>query len=137
MIGRSAQSPYERITALEAAINAGIAREAVLSSENAVLRQSLQAARADVDKLLVGHQDSQRLLLQGVDDLRQMVKAGKGALPTGVVQRVSADEAEVKESADGILWKAKHDQLLTRFVALESKSRRMASQLHDLGVDVD
>ena len=38
---------------------------------------------------------------------------------------------------DSILWKARHDQLLQRFVALDAKCRKMAAQLHDLGADVD
>lgn len=137
LVGQDTLNPYQRIVALEEAINNSVAREQVLAAENAVLKNSLASARSDVDKLLAGHQDSQRMLLQGVDDLRQMVKAGQGAMPQGVVEAERQKSAPAEQSGDAILWKARHDQLLTRFVALDEKCRKMAGQLHELGVDVD
>jgi hypothetical protein len=136
LIGRGAKSLPQRIAALEDALNSSLAREKVLEAENRALKDSLTSARADVDKLLAGHQDSQRMLLQGVDDLRQMVKAGQGAMPPAVIA-TKRQKAAGDDTGDGILWKARHDQLLQRFVALDAKNRKMSSQLHDLGVDVD
>jgi hypothetical protein len=136
LIGRGAKSLPQRIAALEDALNASLGREKVLEAENQALRESLTSARADVDKLLAGHQDSQRMLLQGVDDLRQMVKAGQGGMPPAVIA-AERQKAAGDDTGDGILWKARHDQLLQRFVALDAKNRKMSSQLHELGVDVD
>lgn len=136
-IGRGAKTDAERVTALEKAIDASLSRERKLVAENQVLKTSLDSARADLDKLLTAHQDSQRLLLQSVDDLRQMVKAGQGAMPQGVLEAERQKSAPAEQSGDAILWKARHDQLLTRFVALDEKCRKMAGQLHELGVDVD
>ncbi len=136
LIGRGASTFPQRIAVLEDAINSSLARERVLVAENQVLRASLADARADLDKLLVAHQDSQRLLLQGVDDLRQMLKAGQqGDLRPAVPVRERG--IPMRDDADGVLWKARHDQLLERFVALEAKTRKMAGQLHELGVDAD
>lgn len=137
LVGQETTNPYQRIVALEDAINASIEREQCLATENAVLKASLEAARADVDKLLAGHQDSQRLLLQGVNDLRQMVKAAaQNPLPQGIIE-AERQKAAPAPTDDSILWKARHDQLLQRFVALDAKNRKLAAQLHDLGVDVD
>lgn len=136
LIGRGASTFPQRIAALEDAINSSLARERVLDAENQVLRASLADARADLDKLLVAHQDAQRLLLQGVDDLRQMLKAGQQ--PSAL--RPSAPAIERGPDArdgDGVLWKARHDQLLERFVALDAKNRAMAGQLHELGCDFE
>ena len=136
LFGQDTLNPYQKIVALEEAINASVAREQILAAENGVLKSSLEVARADVDKLIAGHQDSQRMLLQGVDGLRQMVKAGQGAMPNGVMEAERQKVLPV-ETGDGILWKARHDQLLQRFVALDAKFRKIASQLHELGFDVD
>ena len=111
-VGMGAKTDAQRVPLLEKAVNESLDREKLLIAENKALKDSLDAARADVDKLMATHQHSQRMLLQGVDDLRQMVKAGSGALPQAVL------EAE-------------------RFVALDAKCRKMAAQLHDLGADVD
>ncbi len=134
LVGSGATSPTQRIAALEDALNASLRRQNVLEAENQVLNKALAAARTDVDKLLAAHQDSQRLLLQGVDDLRQMVKAGQGALPHGLIETATKKVASV-ETGDAILWKAKHDQLLQRFVVLDARNRKLVSQLHELGVD--
>lgn len=137
VVGKKALNPYDRIKALEVAIDASFAREESLKAENAALKSSLDVARADVDKLLVGHQDSQRMLLQGVDDLRQMVKAaGQGSLPQGIVE-AERQKISPPESGDSILWKARHDQLLQRYVALDAKCRKLEGKLHELGVDAD
>lgn len=136
-IGRGAKTDAERVTALEKAIDASLSRERELLAENQALKASLDSARADLDKLLTAHQDSQRLLLQSVDDLRQMVKAGQGAMPQGVVESERQKSAPPSESGDAILWKARHDRLLKRYVALDEKCRKLAGQLHELGVDVD
>ncbi|WP_126448191.1 DNA-binding protein [Sulfuricystis multivorans] len=136
LVGRGAKSLPQRIAALEDALNSSLAREKMLMAENQALKEALTSARADVDKLLAVHQDAQRMLLQGVDDLRQMVKAGQGIItPAGIAtgrQKTAGDD-----TGDGILWKARHDQLLQRFAALDAKNRKMSSLLHDLGVDVD
>lgn len=126
-----------RTKALENAIDASLERERVLEADNAALRASLQESRSELDKLLVAHQDSQRLLLQGVDDLRQMVKAGQGGLPAGVLEAERVKSLPPEKTGDAIYWQAKHDQLLQRYIALDGKNRKMAGQLHDLGVDVD
>ena len=136
LIGAGQRTPTQRIGALEKAINDSIAREQVLIAENTALKESLQAARSDLDKLLVAHQDSQRLLLQGVDDLRQMVRGGHDALPAGVVEAERRKHTAQTESSDAILWQAKHDQLLNRHIALEAKCRLLAGRLHELGQDV-
>ena len=137
LIGRSASTFPQRIAALEEAINSSLARERVLVAENQVLRTSLTDARADLDKLLVAHQDAQRLLLQGVDDLRQMLKAGQQGGLRPAAPAIERGPSVRDGSGDGLLWKARHDQLLERFVALEAKNRAMASQLHELGADFD
>lgn len=134
-IGRGAKTAAERVTALEKAIDASLTRERELVAEKLALKTSLDSARADLDKLLTAHQDSQRLLLQSVDDLRQMVKAGQGAMPRGVMEAERQKSAPM-ESGDAILWKARHDLLLKQFAALDEKCRKMAGQLHELGVDV-
>ena len=136
LVGRGARTLPQRVLALEEALNAALSREKLLTVENDMLKRLLAEARSEVDKLLASHQDAQRLLLQGVDDLRQMVKAGQGGLPPGVVQAGAAKETG-KESGESILWKTKHDQLLRRYIALEGRCREMASLLHDLGVDTD
>jgi len=137
LVGADQRTPTQRIGALEKAINEGIAREQVLIAENAALKESLQAARSDLDKLLVAHQDSQRLLLQGVDDLRQMVRAGKDTLPAGVMEAERQKIAAQHQSNDGVLWKAKHDQLLRRYIELEARNRKLEGRLHELGQDAD
>lgn len=137
LIGAGAPTLAERMVDLENAIDASLERERVLEADNAALRASLQEARSELDKLLVAHQDSQRLLLQGVDDLRQMVKAGQGGLPAGVMDAERAKSLPPEKTGDAIYWQAKHDQLLQRYIALDGKNRKMAGQLHELGVDVD
>ena len=137
LIGAGQRTPTQRIGALEKAINDSIAREQVLIAENTALKESLQAARSDLDKLLVAHQDAQRLLLQGVDDLRQMVRAGKDTLPAGVIEAERQKIAAQHQSNDGILWKAKHDQLLRRYIELEARNRKLEGRLHELGQDAD
>lgn len=136
LVGRGAASLPQRIAALEDALNASLAREKVLEAENLVLKTSLTGARTDVDKLLAAHQDSQRMLLQGVDDLRQMVKAGQGSMPQGVIE-AERQKVAGAETGDAILWKARHDKLLQQFLALDAKNRKLVLQLHDLGVDAD
>lgn len=135
-VGMGAKTDAQRVPLLEKAVNESLDREKLLIAENKALKDSLDAARADVDKLMATHQHSQRMLLQGVDDLRQMVKAGSGALPQAVLEAERQKAAPVATD-DSILWKARHDQLLQRFVALDAKCRKMAAQLHDLGADVD
>ena len=122
------------LAAVEYALSECRARQDVLLAENAALRVSLDLARADVEKLLASHQDSQRMLLQGVDDLRQMVKAGQGALPKGILEAEHA-KLHPPESGEVTYWRAKHDQLLRRLVDLENKNRLLLGQIHDLGGD--
>ena len=133
LTGKGADSPSRRIVALQKAINESLERELGLVAENTALKESLHVARTDLEKLLVAHQDAQRLLLQGVDDLRQMVKAGQGTLPAGIVEAERQKHVASSQSNDAILWKAKHDRLLQRFVELESKYRALDSRLHELG----
>ena len=136
-VGLGAKSPAQRIALLETAINESLARERSLTAENQALRSALDSARTDVEKLLLGHQDSQRLLLQGVDDLRQMVRAaGQGGLPAGIIE-AERHKAVPPVSDDTILWKARHDKLLARLFSLEARCNKMAGRLHDLGVDFD
>ncbi len=135
LTGKSANSPSRRIAALQATINESLERELGLVAENTALKESLQIARTDLEKLLVAHQDSQRMLLQGVDDLRQMVKAGQGTLPAGIVEAERQKHVAPSQSNDAILWKAKHDRLLQRFVELESKYRSLNGRLHELGAE--
>ena len=119
-------------------LHQGMTSSDVLDTALAVqLARASDILIADLDKLLTAHQDSQRLLLQSVDDLRQMVKAGQGAMPQGVMEAERQKSAPPSESGDAILWKARHDQLLKRYVALDEKCRKLAGQLHELGVDVD
>lgn len=131
-VGQGANTPAQRIVLLERAVNEGRSREEILRVENGVLRESLAAARSDVDKLLSAHQDSQRRLLQGVDDLRQMVKAGQGALPQGIIEAERRKNVPLI-SNDDFLWKARHDQLLQRYIALDEKCRKLENKLHELG----
>lgn len=139
LIGAGASTIKARVVALEAAIDAGLERERTLQVEVKVLNAALQTSRSDVEKLLMNHQDSQRLLMQGVDDLREMVKAGQGSLPNGVVEaeRAKTLRREVESSGDAIYWHEKHDQLLHRYIEMERKNRLLASRLHDLGGVID
>jgi hypothetical protein len=138
LIGAGASTIKARVQALEAAIDAAMERERLLQAEVVVLKDALQSSRDDVAKLLAIHQDSQRLLMQGVDDLREMVKAGQGALPVGIVEteraNVSPKEVRDASSGDAFYWHEKHDQLLRRHVNMEKENREMAALLHDLGV---
>lgn len=133
--GRFGQSPYQRIYALESAARERESRLNALKIANAELNRSLHTSRLDVEKLLRSHQDSQRQLLQAVDDFRQMAKSIQN---TGSVAR-SPDVTDSKpiRSADAVLWQAKHDQLLERFISLEAKYRALASQLHELGGTIE
>lgn len=139
LLGREAVNPYQRIDVLVLAINASVAREQALTIENQVLKNSLATVQTDLDGLLATHQDSQRMLLQGVDDLRQMVKAGQGATPPAVteIEEVRPKTGTPTDKGDAILWQARHDQLLKRFIELDAKNRKLVAQLFDLGVDVD
>ena len=137
LIGAGAPTLTERVVDLENAIDASLERGRRLEAENAALRASLQESRSELDKLMVAHQDSQRLLLQGVDDLRQMVKAGQGTLPAGVMEAARAKSLPPEKTEDSIYWQAKHDQVLQQFITLDGKYRILASRLHDLGGDVD
>ncbi len=134
LVGRGATSLPQRIVALEDALNASVAREQVLGAENQVLKSSLVDARTTVDKLLTQHQDSQRLLLQGVDDLRQMVKAGQGGMPHAAAR---PSPAAADPDGDAVLWQARHDQLLGRYIELEKKFRGAVSRLNEHGLDWD
>ena len=138
LIGAGASTIKARVQALEAAIDAAMERERLLQAEVVVLKDALQSSRDDVAKLLAIHQDSQRLLMQGVDDLREMVKAGQGALPVGIVEteraKVPPKEGRDASSGDAFYWHEKHDQLLRRHVNMEKENREMAALLHDLGV---
>ncbi len=122
------------LCALERSLSECRAREDVLLAENAALRESLVLARSDVEKLLATHQDSQRMLLQSVDDLRQMVKAGQGAMPKGIIEAEYA-KLHPPESGEVTYWRAKHDQLLQRQIDLENKNRLLLGKIHDLGGD--
>lgn len=135
--GLGANTPAQRIALLEQAVNESMAREQALATEAEALRAALDSARADVEKLLVEHQDSQRMLLQAVDDLRQISKAGQEAATQAAALPSAPRKGELPESGEGLLWKARHDELLQRFVALDAKCRRMAGQLHEVGIDVD
>ena len=137
LIGAGAKTATQRVVALEQAVNASLAREQSLISENTVLKASLHDLRAELDKLLTSHQDAQRLLLQGVDDLRQMVKAGQGSMPQGVLEAERTKTQIPDQSGTAIYWQAKHDQLLERFVALEAKARILAGKVHELGGEID
>lgn len=134
LVGRGASSFPQRIAALEDALTASLAREMVLTAEKDALREALASSRRDVETLLATHQDAQRLLLQGVDDLRQMVKAG---LCTTSAVPATVTEAARTDNKDGLLWKARHDQLLERYIALEEKCRRLRAQNHELGGDFE
>lgn len=148
LVGVETLSPFERTRVLERVVNEGLVREQSLRSQVASLEIALAEARSaqllaekNVSTMLATHQDAQHKLMQGVDDLRQMVQAGKDALPLEMLvakasQAAAASRAE-KGAAESIYWQTKHDQLLARYVEMENKNRKLRSQLHELGVDID
>lgn len=134
LIGAGAKTVQARVEALEAAIDDALERERSLAAEVQAFREALAHKEAEVQTLLATHTDSQRMLLQGVDDLRQMVRAGRESLPPGVL---AAERTKIAAEKDGdskvIYWQTKHDQLLGKYVEMEKKNRAMASRLHELG----
>lgn len=136
LVGAGARSAHERVPALERAIDDALEREKLLLAENQVLKATLEQRNADVEKLLLTHTDSQRMLLQGVDDLRQMVRAGRESLPAGVLAAEQAKVAGKDGDSKAVYWQTKHDQLLARYVDMEKKNRALMARLHDLGVDL-
>lgn len=148
LVGADAVSPAARIPALEDALNDALARERRLQAENDGLRSALEASRKsqllaeqNVATMLATHQDAQHKLMQGVDDLRQMVAAGKDALPLEMlVTKASNDAAAAraeKGAAESIYWETKHNQLLQKYVDLDNKYRLARSRLAELGEDIE
>ena len=137
MIGAGASSVTARVGALEQAIDSSLERERVLEAKNTALQESLNSSRDELARLLTDHHDSQRMLFQTVDDLRQMVKAGQSSLPTGVLDAERAKIASSEMNGDVIYWRAKYDQLLQQYIELDAKIRILRSRLNDLGGDFD
>jgi hypothetical protein len=135
LIGRGAKALPQRIAALEDALNASLNRIRILEAENQALKSSLAEARNDLNQFLAVNQDAQRMLLQGVDDLRRIVKAGQGARQHEIPapERNSATKAGNTDTP----WKARENQLVGQIFALETRNRKMAQQLHELGINAE
>ena len=137
LIGAGASSVTARVGALEQAIDASLERERILEAKNSALQESLDTSREELARLLTDHHDSQKLLFQTVDDLRQMIKAGRSSLPAGILEAERAKTGKSEMNGDVIYWRAKYDQLLQQFIDLNGKNRILGSRLHDLGGDLD
>lgn len=138
LIGRGASTVQARVAALEEAIEEGFRREETLKAQVTVLQQALDHAQGNLAMLLRRHEDSQRELLQGVDDLRQMVKAGKeGGLFALNPRAAAVPETASKEvrGDQGAYWRAKCDQLIASNFAMEKLCRELKGRLHELGED--
>lgn len=136
LVGAGTGTVHDRVRALENALDDALEREKVLTAEVQVLRNSLSKRDEDVAKLMLTHVDSQKMLLQGVDDLRQMVRAGRDALPSGVI---AAEDAKVSAPAadnQAVYWQTKHEALLRKYVDLDRRNRLLASRLSEAGIDV-
>jgi hypothetical protein len=134
-IGHSAQTLPQRVLMLEEALEASVTREKDVTAENRALASSLEEARRSTEVLLGMHHDAQRLLMQAVDDLRQMVKAGQGGLPQAVIEAEKAKKPlPGKDDDAGTFWKVKYEQAAAEQFKLDEKYRKAVFTLHELGM---
>lgn len=135
LLANDSKSPHEENKALRAAVRQGQAREAALAKSAEVLEALVSSQQRQIDQILAQHQSSQRDLFQAVDDLRQMVKAGHTSIPNPAV--VLPPEGKKKnDENDSAYWKARHDQLLRKYIELEGQNRGYTQRLQELGEDV-
>ena len=141
LIGRGASTVQARVSALEEAIEGGFKREETLKAQVVVLQQALDHAQGNLAMLLRRHEDSQRELLQGVDDLRQMVKAGKEGEALTSIHRPVAEtqykETRPKEDCGEQVayWRTKCNELIEASFTKEDQFRKLKARLHELGED--
>lgn len=134
LIGRGATTVQARVVALEDAIDAGLQREETLKAQVAVLQKALSDAQANVEKLIWRHEDSQRELLQGVDDLRQMVRAGRES--KAALTGPGTEVPKVVPNSDTDYWKARAEQAIAAMDKSAKRVRELELRLHELGHDI-
>ena len=113
-------------------------REAELKAQVVVLEQALDKAQANVERLLWRHEESQRELLKGVDDLRQMVSSGAPVVRTRQHEQnenAKKIDTPAEDNGEVQLWKARAEQAIGSMDKALKRVRELELRLHELGAD--